>query len=167
MRRIAKGEYSLSASMKPCFLSARAGQEGLIMSSTLSLALGGRARAAGAVSRLRWPILFFANSGWVVRWRCRRRGTGSVCFAMRRSSSAKACLGLFLIRPCSRLVGWLEQFSPVCHQPASAGICGQQGNSALPDHIGRATVSCQPCDLDRYGRVVPSASRATRTSTAG
>ena len=32
--------------------------------------------------------------------------------------------------------------------------CGQQASFALADRIGRATVSCQPRDLDRYGRVV-------------
>ena len=32
--------------------------------------------------------------------------------------------------------------------------CGQQGSFALADRIGRATVSCQPRDLDRYGRIV-------------
>ena len=32
--------------------------------------------------------------------------------------------------------------------------CGQQASFALADRIGRVTVSCQPRDLDRYGRVV-------------
>ena len=32
--------------------------------------------------------------------------------------------------------------------------CGQQASFALADRIGRAPVSCQPRDLDRYGRVV-------------
>ena len=32
--------------------------------------------------------------------------------------------------------------------------CGQRASFALADRIGRATVSCQPRDLDRYGRVV-------------
>jgi endonuclease YncB( thermonuclease family) len=32
--------------------------------------------------------------------------------------------------------------------------CGQQASFALADRIGRATVSCHPRDLDRYGRVV-------------
>jgi endonuclease YncB( thermonuclease family) len=32
--------------------------------------------------------------------------------------------------------------------------CGQQGSFALSDRIGRATVNCQPRDLDRYGRFV-------------
>ena len=32
--------------------------------------------------------------------------------------------------------------------------CGQQASFALADRIGRASVSCQPRDLDRYGRVV-------------
>src|SRR5271165_1353864 len=32
--------------------------------------------------------------------------------------------------------------------------CGQQASFALADRIGRATVSCQPHDLDRYGGVV-------------
>lgn len=32
--------------------------------------------------------------------------------------------------------------------------CGQQASFALADRIGRATISCQPRDQDRYGRVV-------------
>ncbi|MBF9234613.1 thermonuclease family protein [Microvirga alba] len=32
--------------------------------------------------------------------------------------------------------------------------CGQQAAFALADWIGRATVSCEPRDTDRYGRVV-------------
>jgi endonuclease YncB( thermonuclease family) len=32
--------------------------------------------------------------------------------------------------------------------------CGQQASFALADRIGRATVRCDPRDLDRYGRVV-------------
>ena len=32
--------------------------------------------------------------------------------------------------------------------------CGQQASLALSDRIGRATVSCQPRDRDRYGRIV-------------
>ena len=32
--------------------------------------------------------------------------------------------------------------------------CGQQAALALSDHIGRATVRCEPRDRDRYGRVV-------------
>lgn len=32
--------------------------------------------------------------------------------------------------------------------------CGQQASLALSDLIGRATVSCQPRDRDRYGRIV-------------
>ena len=32
--------------------------------------------------------------------------------------------------------------------------CGQQASFALADRIGRATVRCDPHDLDRYGRVV-------------
>ena len=32
--------------------------------------------------------------------------------------------------------------------------CGQQASFALADQIGRATVSCQPRDRDRYGRIV-------------
>jgi len=32
--------------------------------------------------------------------------------------------------------------------------CGQQASFALADRIGRATVSCHPRDLDRYGRIV-------------
>jgi endonuclease YncB( thermonuclease family) len=32
--------------------------------------------------------------------------------------------------------------------------CGQQASFALADLIGRSTVSCQPRDRDRYGRIV-------------
>jgi endonuclease YncB( thermonuclease family) len=32
--------------------------------------------------------------------------------------------------------------------------CGRQASLALADHIGRATVRCEPRDIDRYGRVV-------------
>ena len=32
--------------------------------------------------------------------------------------------------------------------------CDQQSALALSDHIGRATVACQPTDIDRYGRTV-------------
>src|SRR3546814_11326968 len=32
--------------------------------------------------------------------------------------------------------------------------CGQQAAIALYERIGRATVSCEPTDRDRYGRVV-------------
>ncbi len=32
--------------------------------------------------------------------------------------------------------------------------CGQQASLALSDRIGRSTVSCQPRDRDRYGRIV-------------
>ena len=32
--------------------------------------------------------------------------------------------------------------------------CGQRASFALADRIGRASVSCRPRDLDRYGRVV-------------
>ena len=43
----------------------------------------------------------------------------------------------------------------LCVRPADERWrCGQQGSFALSDHIGRATVSCQPRDLDRFGRVV-------------
>ena len=31
---------------------------------------------------------------------------------------------------------------------------GQQASFALADRIGRAAVTCQPRDLDRYGRVI-------------
>ena len=32
--------------------------------------------------------------------------------------------------------------------------CGQQASLALSDQIGRSTVSCDPRDIDRYGRTV-------------
>ena len=45
--------------------------------------------------------------------------------------------------------------SQLCVRPTSEPWrCGQQASLALADRIGRATVSCQPRDLDRYGRVV-------------
>ncbi len=55
--------------------------------------------------------------------------------------------------------------SQLCVRPTGERWrCGQQASFALADRIGRATLSCQPRDLDRYGRVSsPSASRATRT----
>lgn len=45
--------------------------------------------------------------------------------------------------------------SQLCVRPTGEGWrCGQQASLALADRIGRATVSCQLHDLDRYGRVV-------------
>ena len=45
--------------------------------------------------------------------------------------------------------------SQLCVRPTGERRrCGQQGSLALSDRIGRATVSCQPRDLDRYGRIV-------------
>jgi endonuclease YncB( thermonuclease family) len=45
--------------------------------------------------------------------------------------------------------------SQLCVRPTGERWrCGQQGSFALSDRIGRATVACQPRDLDRYGRVV-------------
>ena len=45
--------------------------------------------------------------------------------------------------------------SQLCVRPTGERWrCGQQASFALADRIGRATVSCQPRDLDRYGRVV-------------
>ena len=45
--------------------------------------------------------------------------------------------------------------SQLCVRPTGERWrCGQQGSFALADRIGRATVICQPRDLDRYGRVV-------------
>jgi endonuclease YncB( thermonuclease family) len=45
--------------------------------------------------------------------------------------------------------------SQLCLRPSGERWrCGQQASFALADRIGRATVSCQPHDLDRYGRVV-------------
>ena len=58
--------------------------------------------------------------------------------------------------------------SQLCARPdGERWRCGQQGSLALSDRIWRATVSCRPRDVDRYGRVVASVSRATRTLTAG
>ena len=39
--------------------------------------------------------------------------------------------------------------------------CGQQAALALSDHIGRATVRCEPGDHDRHGRVVAACFRGT------
>ena len=45
--------------------------------------------------------------------------------------------------------------SQLCRRPTGdRWRCGQQASFALADRIGRAPVSCQPRDLDRYGRVV-------------
>ena len=45
--------------------------------------------------------------------------------------------------------------SQLCVRPTGERWrCGQQTSLALADRIGRATVSCDPRDLDRYGRVV-------------
>jgi endonuclease YncB( thermonuclease family) len=45
--------------------------------------------------------------------------------------------------------------SQLCARPdGERWRCGQQGSLALSDRIGRATVSCRPRDVDRYGRVV-------------
>jgi endonuclease YncB( thermonuclease family) len=32
--------------------------------------------------------------------------------------------------------------------------CGQHAALALQDHIGRRPVTCEQCDIDRYGRIV-------------
>ena len=45
--------------------------------------------------------------------------------------------------------------SQLCVRPTGERWrCGQQASFALADRISRATVTCQPRDLDRYGRVV-------------
>jgi endonuclease YncB( thermonuclease family) len=45
--------------------------------------------------------------------------------------------------------------SQLCVRPTGElWLCGQQASFALADRIGRAVVTCQPCDLDRYDRVV-------------
>ena len=45
--------------------------------------------------------------------------------------------------------------SQLCVQPTGERWrCGQQASFALTDRIGRAAVTCQSRDLDRYGRVV-------------
>src|SRR5271166_578426 len=45
--------------------------------------------------------------------------------------------------------------SQLCVRPTGERWrCGQEASFALADRIGGATVSCQPRDLDRYGRVV-------------
>ena len=54
--------------------------------------------------------------------------------------------------------------SQLCERPTGARWrCGQQASFALADRIGRATVRCDPRDLDYYGRVVAVCFRATRT----
>lgn len=45
--------------------------------------------------------------------------------------------------------------SQLCVRPTGERWrCGQQASFALADRIERATVSCQPGDRDRYGRIV-------------
>jgi endonuclease YncB( thermonuclease family) len=45
--------------------------------------------------------------------------------------------------------------SQLCVRPTGERWrCGQQASFALADRIGRAAVTCQPRDLDRYNRVV-------------
>ena len=45
--------------------------------------------------------------------------------------------------------------SQLCVRPTGElWLCGQQASFALADRIGRAVVTCQPRDLDRYDRVV-------------
>jgi endonuclease YncB( thermonuclease family) len=45
--------------------------------------------------------------------------------------------------------------SQLCVRPTGERWrCGQQASFALADLIGRSTVSCQPRDRDRYGRIV-------------
>jgi len=45
--------------------------------------------------------------------------------------------------------------SQLCVRPTGERWrCGQQASFALADRIERATVSCQPRDRDRYGRIV-------------
>ncbi len=45
--------------------------------------------------------------------------------------------------------------SQLCMRPTGERWrCGQQASFALANHIGRATVRCEPRDMDRYGRVV-------------
>jgi endonuclease YncB( thermonuclease family) len=45
--------------------------------------------------------------------------------------------------------------SQLCIRPTGERWrCGQQSSFALADRIGRTTVSCQPRNRDRYGRVV-------------
>ena len=54
--------------------------------------------------------------------------------------------------------------SQLCVRPTGERWrCGQQGSLALSDRIGRATVSCQPRDIDRYDRVVAVCFKGTRT----
>jgi endonuclease YncB( thermonuclease family) len=45
--------------------------------------------------------------------------------------------------------------SQLCtRRSGEAWRCGQKASFALADRIGRATISCQPRDQDRYGRVL-------------
>ncbi|RLL62810.1 thermonuclease family protein [Paenirhodobacter hankyongi] len=41
-----------------------------------------------------------------------------------------------------------------CYIAGKPWACGTDAANALADQIGRAPVSCQPRDVDRYGRVV-------------
>ena len=47
-----------------------------------------------------------------------------------------------------------ESASCVCDRPGSRGVAASRRSFALADRIGHHVVSCQPRDLDRYGRVV-------------
>jgi len=47
-----------------------------------------------------------------------------------------------------------ESSQPCLRPTGERWRCGQQASFALADRIGRVPVSCQPRDLDRYGRVV-------------
>jgi endonuclease YncB( thermonuclease family) len=47
-----------------------------------------------------------------------------------------------------------ESSQPCARSTGERWRCGQQASFALTNRIGRATVSCQPHDLDRYGRIV-------------
>jgi endonuclease YncB( thermonuclease family) len=42
-----------------------------------------------------------------------------------------------------------------CENPASQDYaCGEKATTALADHVGAAAISCEPRDIDRYGRTV-------------
>ena len=52
--------------------------------------------------------------------------------------------------------------SQLCVRPnGERWRCGQQSSFALADRIGRATVRCEPRDIDRYRRIVAACFKGT------
>ena len=53
-----------------------------------------------------------------------------------------------------RMIAGPEGGQPCVRSSGEHWRCGQQGSLALSDRIGRATIRCEPRDIDRYHRVV-------------